>query len=62
MSTKSQWIGDDPQRLIDGAKEIDQCLNRLFPGEQYVGHESVLVVALIARIGIVEARRLLGAA
>ena len=41
-------IGNDPQLVLNGAKEINKCLESLFPTDEYQGHEEVLVMALIA--------------
>lgn len=62
MSNKQEFldISVSPQHLLNAAKEIDKCLESMLPPDRYIGHEDVLVMALVARVGINGARRLVG--
>lgn len=65
MSKKKQleWIGmSNPLAVLNGAKEINDRLEDYFPPERFSGHEEVLVMALVARVGVIQAKALLGAA
>ena len=53
-------VRENAELLFQGARAVNELLEKEFPFATHAGQEGVLVLALVARVGVVEARRLLG--